>query len=86
MVPQSLAYASLAGLDEAYGLYSAYIGCFAYAMFGTVKVSPPTLRAGAPVCASSHGSRGERGDTRDCTAGRMSLWAQWPWSRCWYQT
>ncbi|XP_022202049.2 sodium-independent sulfate anion transporter isoform X2 [Nilaparvata lugens] len=37
MIPQSIAYAALAGLTPQYGLNSAFIGCFAYAVFGTVK-------------------------------------------------
>eukprot|EP00055_Hartaetosiga_balthica_P014795 m.83420 g.83420 ORF g.83420 m.83420 type:complete len:664 (-) comp8689_c0_seq1:228-2219(-) len=37
VVPQGLAYASIAGLDEQYGLYSAFMGCFVYIFMGTAK-------------------------------------------------
>ncbi|EGD74698.1 sulfate transporter [Salpingoeca rosetta] len=37
VVPQALAYASIAGLDEQYGLYSAFMGCFVYVFLGTAK-------------------------------------------------
>lgn len=37
VVPQGLAYAQLAGLPPQYGLYSAFLGCFVYCIFGTSK-------------------------------------------------
>ena len=37
VVPQALAYASLAGLQSQYGLYSSFMGCFVYCFFGTSK-------------------------------------------------
>ncbi|XP_045476525.1 sodium-independent sulfate anion transporter-like [Harmonia axyridis] len=37
VMPQALAYATLAGLEPQYGLYSAFVGCFVYAIFGTCK-------------------------------------------------
>lgn len=37
VVPQGLAYALVAGLPPQYGLYSAFMGCFAYCIFGTSK-------------------------------------------------
>ena len=37
VVPQALAYASLAGLQNQYGLYSSFMGCFVYCFFGTSK-------------------------------------------------
>lgn len=37
VVPQGLAYAQLAGLPPQYGLYSAFLGCFLYCIFGTSK-------------------------------------------------
>ncbi|XDV22614.1 hypothetical protein PO909_027477 [Leuciscus waleckii] len=36
-VPQALAYAEVAGLPVQYGLYSAFMGCFIYCIFGTSK-------------------------------------------------
>lgn len=37
LVPQGLAYATIAGLPLQYGLYSAYMGCFVYCVFGGSK-------------------------------------------------
>lgn len=48
VMPQALAYATLAGLEPQYGLYSAFIGCFIYAIFGTCKevaIGPTALMA-----------------------------------------
>ncbi|XP_075230948.1 sodium-independent sulfate anion transporter-like isoform X2 [Lycorma delicatula] len=36
-VPQGIAYAVVAGLDPAYGLYSGFVGAFIYVLFGTCK-------------------------------------------------
>lgn len=46
MMPQSIAYASLAGLPAQYGLYTAFIGSFTYVFFGTIKqvsIGPTSL-------------------------------------------
>lgn len=37
VIPQGLAYATIAGLSPQYGLYSAFMGCFVYCFFGTSK-------------------------------------------------
>lgn len=37
VVPQALAYANIANLPPSYGLYSAFMGCFVYVLFGTSK-------------------------------------------------
>lgn len=37
VIPQGLAYASIARLTNAYGLYSSFMGCFVYCIFGTSK-------------------------------------------------
>nr|XP_039274511.1 sodium-independent sulfate anion transporter-like [Styela clava]XP_039274512.1 sodium-independent sulfate anion transporter-like [Styela clava] len=37
VIPQGLAYAAVAGLELQYGLYSAFMGCFIYCLFGTSK-------------------------------------------------
>ncbi|XP_073246332.1 sodium-independent sulfate anion transporter-like isoform X1 [Porites lutea] len=37
VVPQGLAYATIAGLPLQYGLYSAFMGCFVYCLFGSSK-------------------------------------------------
>jgi len=57
LVPQSLAYADLAGLPKEYGLYSAYIGCFAYALFGSVKVNERRLLQRRPPCVRARDTR-----------------------------
>ncbi|CAK9818488.1 Sodium-independent sulfate anion transporter [Anthophora plagiata] len=46
LIPQSLAYASLAGLTAQYGLYSCLMGSFVYFIFGTIKevsIGPSSL-------------------------------------------
>ncbi|XP_053956602.1 sodium-independent sulfate anion transporter [Anastrepha ludens] len=46
IIPQSIAYAALAGLSSEYGLYSAIIGKIFYALFGTipqVSIGPTSL-------------------------------------------
>lgn len=48
MMPQSIAYASLAELTAQYGLYSAFMGCIIYVFFGTIKevsIGPTSLMA-----------------------------------------
>ncbi|CAK1596664.1 unnamed protein product [Parnassius mnemosyne] len=48
LVPQSIAYASLADLPVQYGLYSAFIGTMLYVVLGTVKevsIGPTSLMA-----------------------------------------
>ncbi|XP_044253545.1 sodium-independent sulfate anion transporter-like [Tribolium madens] len=48
MMPQSIAYANLAGLPAQYGLYTAFIGSFTYVLFGTIKqvsIGPTSLMA-----------------------------------------
>ncbi|KAK2175762.1 hypothetical protein NP493_709g02012 [Ridgeia piscesae] len=37
VIPQGLAYASVAQLPPQYGLYSAFMGCFVYCVLGTAK-------------------------------------------------
>ncbi|XP_022247509.1 sodium-independent sulfate anion transporter-like [Limulus polyphemus] len=37
VIPQSLALAVLAGLPPQYGLYTAFMGCFMYVLFGSCK-------------------------------------------------
>ncbi|OWR55546.1 putative sulfate transporter [Danaus plexippus plexippus] len=37
VIPQALAYATLAGLPPQYGLYSSFMGCFVYILFGSCK-------------------------------------------------
>lgn len=46
MMPQSIAYASLAELTAQYGLYSAFMGSLIYVFFGTIKevsIGPTSL-------------------------------------------
>nr|XP_012230213.1 PREDICTED: sodium-independent sulfate anion transporter-like isoform X1 [Linepithema humile]XP_012230214.1 PREDICTED: sodium-independent sulfate anion transporter-like isoform X1 [Linepithema humile] len=46
LIPQAIAYASLAGLKPQYGLYSAFAGSFVYIIFGTcreINIGPTAL-------------------------------------------
>ncbi|KAJ8928344.1 hypothetical protein NQ314_019074 [Rhamnusium bicolor] len=46
MMPQSIAYAGLAGVSPEYGLYTAFIGSYTYVFFGTIKevsIGPTSL-------------------------------------------
>ncbi|CAB3224267.1 unnamed protein product [Arctia plantaginis] len=46
LIPQSMAYASLAGFEPQYGLYASFIGGFVYALMGTcpqVNIGPSAL-------------------------------------------
>ncbi|XP_034650850.1 sodium-independent sulfate anion transporter [Drosophila subobscura] len=36
-IPQAIAYGEVAGLEPQYGLYSAFMGCFTYIVFGSCK-------------------------------------------------
>ena len=48
IVPQGLALAGLAGLPAQYGLYTSFMGCFIYAIFGCCKevaVGPTSIMA-----------------------------------------
>ncbi|XP_019869621.2 sodium-independent sulfate anion transporter-like [Aethina tumida] len=48
VMPQALAYATLGGLEPQYGLYSAFVGCFVYTLFGSCKditIGPTALMA-----------------------------------------
>ncbi|CAH1996912.1 unnamed protein product [Acanthoscelides obtectus] len=48
VMPQALAYATLGGLEPQYGLYSSFVGCFVYAIFGSIKditIGPTALMA-----------------------------------------
>jgi len=47
-IPQSIAYAIVAGLPPQYGLYSAFMGCFVYTFFGSAKditIGPTAIMA-----------------------------------------
>ncbi|CAD6993025.1 unnamed protein product [Ceratitis capitata] len=40
VIPQGLAFAGITGLELQYGLYSCFMGCFIYVLFGTSKDVP----------------------------------------------
>ncbi|XP_049853769.1 sodium-independent sulfate anion transporter-like [Schistocerca gregaria] len=40
VIPQSLAYSSVAGLPPQYGLYGSFMGCFLYVLLGSCKDVP----------------------------------------------
>lgn len=47
-IPQGIAYATVAGLPPQYGLYSSFMGCFVYLIFGSTKevtVGPTAIMA-----------------------------------------
>jgi solute carrier family 26 (sodium-independent sulfate anion transporter), member 11 len=47
-IPQGIAYAVVAGLPPQYGLYSAFMGCFVYCVFGSCKditIGPTAIMA-----------------------------------------
>lgn len=49
LVPQSMSYAQLAGLDAQYGLYSSFVGVFIYCFFATskdVSIGPVAVMSG----------------------------------------
>jgi solute carrier family 26 (sodium-independent sulfate anion transporter), member 11 len=48
VIPQGIAYAVVAGLPPQYGLYSAFMGCFVYFIFGSCKditIGPTAIMA-----------------------------------------
>ena len=48
VIPQGIAYAVVANLPPQYGLYSAFMGCFMYCIFGSVKditIGPTAIMA-----------------------------------------
>lgn len=48
VIPQGIAYATVAGLPPQYGLYSSFMGCFVYLIFGSTKevtVGPTAIMA-----------------------------------------
>ncbi|XP_053970199.1 sodium-independent sulfate anion transporter-like [Anastrepha ludens] len=58
VIPQGLAFAGITGLDLQYGLYSCFMGCFIYVIFGTSKDVPvgPTAIAALLTFQIAHGS------------------------------
>ncbi|KAJ8977086.1 hypothetical protein NQ317_003640 [Molorchus minor] len=40
LIPQALAYSSIAGVPTEYGLYGSFMGCFIYIVFGSCKDVP----------------------------------------------
>lgn len=48
VMPQALAYATIGGLQPQFGLYSSFVGCFVYIIFGSCKditIGPTALMA-----------------------------------------
>ena len=43
LVPQSMSYAQLAGLEAQYGLYSSFVGVFIYSFLPPQKMFPSVL-------------------------------------------
>ncbi|KAF0297558.1 Sodium-independent sulfate anion transporter [Amphibalanus amphitrite] len=58
VIPQAIAYATLAGLPPNYGLYSSFVGCFVYCIFGSsraVTIGPTAIMA---MMTSEYGEGG----------------------------
>ncbi|GJQ72248.1 hypothetical protein Trydic_g3339 [Trypoxylus dichotomus] len=57
VIPQAIAYANVAGLPSEVGLYSAFMACFVYTIFGTCKNSAigPTAISGLLARENNHG-------------------------------
>lgn len=56
-IPQGIAYAVIAGLPPQYGLYSGFMGCFVYLVFGSVKditIGPTAISALMVAPAVTH--------------------------------
>lgn len=58
VIPQGLAYAGIAGLPLAYGLYGCFMGCFLYIFLGSSKDVPvgPTAISALMTYQTAHGS------------------------------
>ncbi|XP_035777855.1 sodium-independent sulfate anion transporter-like isoform X1 [Anopheles albimanus] len=61
VIPQALAYAGIAGLPAAYGLYGSFLGCIVYIVFGSCKDVPmgPTAIASLLTFQTAGGSVGK---------------------------
>ena len=58
VIPQGIAYAVVAGLPPQYGLYSAFMGCFVYCVFGSCKditIGPTAIMALMTSMHARHG-------------------------------
>ncbi|XP_017785052.1 PREDICTED: sodium-independent sulfate anion transporter-like [Nicrophorus vespilloides] len=57
VIPQAIAYSNVAGLPPQVGLYSSFMACFVYAVFGSVKDSAigPTAISGLLTRENNHG-------------------------------
>jgi len=58
VIPQGIAYAIVAGLPPQYGLYSAFMGCFVYCVFGSSKditIGPTAIMALMTNTYAQHG-------------------------------
>ncbi|XP_075231067.1 sodium-independent sulfate anion transporter-like [Lycorma delicatula] len=61
VIPQAIAYANVAGLPAQYGLYSSFMACFVYTIFGSCKDSPigPTAIMAILTRENLHGLNAE---------------------------
>lgn len=67
VIPQAIAYANVAGLPPQVGLYSSFMSCFVYTIFGSTKDAAvgPTAIEGLLTRENNHGF-GEDGSTILC--------------------
>lgn len=57
VIPQAIAYANVAGMPPSVGLYSSFMACFVYTIFGSCKDSAigPTAISGLLTRENNHG-------------------------------
>lgn len=57
VIPQAIAYSNVAGLPPQVGLYSSFMACFVYTIFGSCKDSAigPTAISGLLTRENNHG-------------------------------
>ena len=81
LIPQSLAYAMLAGLPPEMGLYASILPIIAYALFGTSRalaVGPVAVVSLMTLSAASAIAAPDRWSTASSRASATTRPARWP--------